>query len=585
METTASPTDSRLPLHLGGFTSLAAALDYAAGGRTGYNFHDGRGQRYATLTYAELRARALELAGRLSGLGLERGARVALVADTNPEFIRFFFACQYAGLVPVPLSASLHLGSQRAYVAQLRQLLVSCGADAAMAPPAFLGYLTEAADGLPLRFLGEPAAFDDLAPSGEELRPLGPDDIAFLQYTSGTTRFVRGVVVTQAALMHNLTGILRVGLGIRPGDRAVSWLPYYHDMGFVGFVLAPMASQTSVDYLNPTEFAKRPLQWLSLISASRATIAFSPTFGYELCARRLRREDVDRLDLGAWRVAGVGAEMIRPDALEQFADQLAPAGFDRRAFMACYGMAECSLAVSFSPLDTGLRVDLIDRRRLAESRVALPVDDTPRHAEVGRFVNCGRPLPGFEIEVRDEDGRVLPARRCGTVFVRGPSVSPGYFADAAATAEILSPEGWLDTGDLGYHLDGSLVITGRRKDLLIINGRNIWPQDLEFIAAQESEVSGRAAAAFSVSGPDGEELAVMVVQCRLVDPARRAKLVERLQTAILREIGVRCAIELVPPHTLPRTSSGKLSRAGARADYLKRLEGAPAAEACSPRSR
>ena len=413
----------------------------------------------------------------------------------------------------------------------------------------------------------------------------GRADTAFLQYTSGTTQFVRGVVVTQAALMNNLLGILKDGLAVRAGDRAVSWLPYYHDMGFVGFVLAPMAAQVSVDYMSPTEFAKRPLQWLTLISASRATIAFSPTFGYELCSRRLRREDIERLDLSSWRVAGVGAEMIRPDALEQFADQFAPAGFDRRAFMACYGMAECSLAVSLSPLDTGLRVDRVDRRRLAESRIALPVDDTPGDAEVGRFVNCGRPLPGFEVEVRDDGGRVLPERRCGTVFVRGPSVSPGYFADPAATAEVLSPEGWLDTGDLGYHVDGSLVITGRRKDLLIINGRNIWPQDLEHIAVQQAEVSDRAAAAFSVSGPGGEEMAAMVVQCRLTDPARRAALVERLQTAILEEIGIRCLIELVPPHTLPRTSSGKLSRAGAREGFLKRLEGAAPAEAWSPRLR
>ncbi len=583
METTATPTDNTLPLRLAGFASLVDALDYAAGGRTGYNFHSGRGEHDATLTYAELRTRALELARRLSGLGLQRGARVALVADTNPDFIRFFFACQYAGLVPVPLSASLHLGSQRAYVAQLHQLLVSCGAEAAMASPGSLAYLGQAAGGLPLRFLGEPAAFDDLAPGGAELRALGPEDIAFLQYTSGTTRFVRGVVVTQAALMNNLAGILQIGIGVRAGDRAVSWLPYYHDMGFVGFVLAPMASQLSVDYLSPSEFAKRPLQWLALISASRATIAFSPTFGYELCTRRLRSKDVDQLDLRSWRVAGVGAEMVRPDALGRFADQLAPAGFDRRAFLACYGMAECSLAVSFSPLDSGLRVDLVDRRRLAESRIALPADDTPGQAEIGRFVNCGRALPGFDVEIRDEEGRALPARRCGTVFVRGPSVSPGYFADAAATAEVLSPDGWLDTGDLGYHLDGSLVITGRRKDLLIINGRNIWPQDLEFIASQQPEVSGRAAAAFSVSGPGGEETAAMVVQCQIFDPARRAALVERLQTAILQEIGIRCVIDLVPPHTLARTSSGKLSRAAARADFLRRLESAAPAEAWSPR--
>jgi fatty-acyl-CoA synthase len=276
-------------------------------------------------------------------------------------------------------------------------------------------------------------------------------------------------------------------------------------------------------------------------------------------------------------VAGVGAEMIRPDALETFANQFAPAGFDRRAFVACYGMAECSLAVSFSPLDRGLRVDRIDRGRMTESRIALPVDDTPSKAEVGRFVNCGRALPGFEVEIRDEDGTVLPARRCGSVFVRGLSVSPGYFADVAATKEVLSPDGWLDTGDLGYHVDDSLVITGRRKDLLIINGRNIWPQDLEFVAAQHRQVN--AAAAFSIPGLDGEETAAMVVQCRVSDPAKRATLVESLQAAILGEIGIRCAIELVPPHTLPRTSSGKLSRAGARSGYLKRLADAAVAPA------
>ena len=171
------------------------------------------------------------------------------------------------------------------------------------------------------------------------------------------------------------------------------------------------------------------------------------------------------------------------------------------------------------------------------------------------------------------------------MFVRGPSVNPGYFADTAATDEVLSPDGWLDTGDLGYRVGSSLVITGRRKDLLIINGRNIWPQDLEYIAAQQAEVRGRAAAAFSVPAPGGEEMAAMVVQCRVADPAQRAALVERLQTAILEEIGVRCLIELVPPHTLPRTSSGKLSRAGARADFLQRLQGAAPPVAWSPRLR
>jgi fatty-acyl-CoA synthase len=335
-----------------------------------------------------------------------------------------------------------------------------------------------------------------------------------------------------------------------------------------------MASQVSVDYLSALEFGKRPHQWLALMSRTRATAAFSPTFGYELCVRRLRREDVTKFDLRSWRIAGVGAEMIRADALEQFADHFAPAGFDRRAFVACYGMAECSLAVSFAPLETGIRTDRVDRRRLAESHVALPVDDIPGDdSQVSIFVNCGLPLPGYEVQVRDEEGRACPERRCGTLFVRGPSVMSGYFANPEATQEVLSPDGWLDTGDIGYRLDGSLVITGRKKDLLIINGRNIWPQDLELIAEGQPEVSGRAAAAFSVPGPDGEETVVMVVQCGEADPVKRAELVRRLQGAILEEFGITCSIELVLPHTLPRTSSGKLSRAGAREGFLARRAG------------
>lgn len=578
MNIRSTPTHNRLPLRPGDFSCLAEALDFAAAGDTGCNFYDGRGELYAVLTYRSLQEDAQRFARMLSGLGLPRGARVALVADTHPDFIRLFFACQYGGLVPVTLPASVHLSSHQAYVRQLRRLLTSSRAEVAIAPTGFSSFLSEAAASLGLRFLGTSEEFAGLSEDHATLRPLQAEETAYIQYTSGTTRAVRGVVVTQRALMSNLFAILRHGLDVRPGDRAVSWLPFYHDMGFVGFVLAPMASQVSVDYLGTAEFAKRPQQWLALMTRTGGTISFSPSFGYELCGRRLRPGDAARFDLRAWRVAGVGAEMIRPDLLERFADLLAPSGFDRRSFIACYGMAECSLAVSFAPLGTGIKVDRVDRHHLAESSIALPADDLPDgdDSRITTFVNCGVPLPGHEVEVRDDAGRPVPDRRCGTIFVRGASVMSGYFEDAEATAEVLSPDGWLDTGDLGYRVDGSVVITGRKKDLLIIKGRNIWPQDLEVIAEQQPEVRTGAAAAFSVIGPLGEETAVMVVQCRESEPEKRNALVRRLQSLILEELGIHCLIDLVPPHTLPRTSSGKLSRAGARAQFLKRRDlGAP----------
>jgi fatty-acyl-CoA synthase len=488
--------------------------------------------------------------------------------------MRFFFACQYAGLVPVPLPASIHLGGKDAYVSQLKGLLSICQADIALAPEDFLPYLREAANGLKLRFSGSPDEFLALPESDQPLRPSAPGDVAYLQYTSGSTRFPRGVMITQKAVLSNLFAILKYGIQIRPGDRAVSWLPYFHDMGLVGLVLAPMAAQVSVDYLNTRDFAMRPRLWLTLMSKNRGTLSFSPPFGYELAARRVREKEVANFDLSAWRIAGVGAETIRTESLEMFADLLAPAGFDRRSFVPCYGMAECSLAVSFSPLGQGVDVDHVDGSALAEEEKALPLHPTQDTAMdfTNKFTNCGAPLPGFEVEVRDNAGQVLPERHCGTLFVKGPSVMSGYFGDLKSTREVLSPDGWLNTGDLAYRVGNSIVITGREKDLIIINGRNVWPQDLEYLAEQQPEVRTGDASAFSVPGQSGEEQAVMMVQCRESDEAKRADLQDRLHSRVRQEYGIDCLIELVPRNTLPRTTSGKLSRSGARKEYLKLVE-------------
>jgi fatty-acyl-CoA synthase len=237
-------------------------------------------------------------------------------------------------------------------------------------------------------------------------------------------------------------------------------------------------------------------------------------------------------------------------------------------------MAECSLAVSFSQLGQGVDVDHVNVDALATENKALPIHPTQGNGTdvTSKFTNCGAPLPGFEVEIRDEQGRVLPERHCGTLFVRGPSVMSGYFGDLKATRKVLSPDGWLNTGDLAYRVGNGIVITGREKDLIIINGRNIWPQDLEFLAENQPEVRTGDASAFSVPGHDGKEQAVMMVQCRETDENKRADLQERLHRQVRLEFGVDCLIELVPRNTLPRTTSGKLSRSGARKEYLKRID-------------
>ena len=569
----ATPAANNLPLRIADFSTIAEALDYAAKGKTGYNFYTGSVKLYAKLPYAQLRQDSMGLARRLMDLGVKRGSRVAIVADTHPDFMRFFFACQYAGLIPVPLPASIHLGGRSAYVSQLERLLSICQAENAMAPQDYLPYLSEAAQRLNLRFLGCPQDFYDLAEPNIRLRPSEPDDVAYLQYTSGSTRFPRGVMITQKAVLSNLFAILRYGIQIRPGERGVSWLPYYHDMGLVGLVLAPMAAQISVDYLSTRDFAMRPRIWLTLMSQNRATLSFSPPFGYELAARRVRKNEVENFDLSAWRVAGVGAEPIRTGPLERFADLLESAGFDRRSFVPCYGMAECSLAVSFAPLGQGVDEDHVESIPLAKQQKALPIHPAQREgmSTLNTFINCGAPLPGYEVEVRDALGKALPERHCGTLYVRGPSVMSGYFGDLKATREVLSPDGWLNTGDLSYRIGNSIVITGREKDLIIINGRNIWPQDLEYLAEKQTEIRTGDASAFSVPDPNGVERAVMMVQCRESDENKRADLKERLHSLVREEFGIDCLIELVPRNTLPRTTSGKLSRSGARKEYLKRV--------------
>ncbi|MEN8728840.1 MAG: fatty acyl-AMP ligase [Desulfuromonadales bacterium] len=566
-----TPTESRIPLRTADFSNLSDALDYAATGQSGFNFYSGRGELRTVLTYAELQREARILAKRLCGLQLDRGSRVAIIAETDPDFPRFFFACQYAGYVPVPLPASIHLDGHRAYVEQLRGLLEKSQSAVAVAPCDFMPFLSEAAQGLGLALVGKPETFDQLPEQDVELLPLQSTETAYLQYTSGSTRFPRGVMVSEAAVMQNLSGIIKDGLKVRNGDRCMSWLPYYHDMGLIGFVLAPMASQLSVDFLTTRDFAMRPRLWLGLMSCNRGTISFAPPFGYELCTRRLRQDDQTVYDLGAWRIAGVGAETIRADVLEAFAEKMAPFGFDGKSFVASYGMAECALAVSFARSDQGLVIDEVAAEQLSEHQHALPVNPASRTGlRTKKLVNCGPPLPGHEIQIKNESEKVLPDRQCGTIHVRGPSVMTGYLGDPAATAEVLSSDGWLNTGDIGYLVDGSLVITGRAKDMIIINGRNIWPQDLEFFAEQQPEVRPGDASAISVPADDGTETAVMVVQYRETDKSKRREFADRIASVVKQQLGIDCTIELVSAHTLPRTSSGKLSRAGTRRDYLKR---------------
>jgi len=560
-----TPTADSLPRRFADFERLGDALDYAAQGRRGLNFHDPRGVLVRAYPYRELRQDALAAAYRLIAAGVKPEDRIAIVAETSPEFAALFFGTVYAGAWPVPLPLPTSFGGRDSYIDQLKVQLDSADPTHLFYPAelgAMAGAAAEAAGVTGLSW----ESFATREGPVVDLPQAEPDDIAYLQYSSGSTRFPHGVAVTHRGLLNNLAAHSH-GMEVIETDRCISWLPWYHDMGLVGCLLSPMANQISTDYLKTEDFARRPLAWLDLITRNEGTTgSYSPTFGYDICARRVSSltNVAERFDLSRWRIAGNGADMIRPDVMQAFVDAFGPAGFDAKSFCPSYGLAEATLAVTIMPPGEGIVVELVEETTLSGDG-KMHRDRPQRYRAI---VNCGKPARDMEVEIRDEDGATLGHREIGKVHCRGPSVMIGYFRDEAATSACLDADHWLDTGDMGYLSDGYLYIVGRAKDMIIINGKNHWPQDIEWAVEQLPGFKAGDIAAFSITTPGGEETPAVLVQCRTSDAGERTRLREIIRERVRAITGMNCVIELVPPRTLPRTSSGKLSRAKARSLYL-----------------
>jgi fatty-acyl-CoA synthase len=565
----ATPTTDTLPRRIADFDTLGETLDYAATGRRGLNFHDARGSLIRAYPYSELREDALVHAHRFIALGIKSGDRIAMVAETGPDFAACFFGAVYAGAWPVPLPLPTSFGGRDAYVDQLSVQLKSSDPALFLYPVELTDFCKWAAQ----KARVETRDWESLAevePATGELPKAGPDDICYLQYSSGSTRFPHGVAVTHEALLANLRAH-GIGLEIVESDRCISWLPWYHDMGLVGCFLSPTSLQISADYQKTEDFARRPLAWLDMITRNPGTtVSYSPTFGYDICARRMSSQTraEDRFDLSRWRIAGNGADMIRPDVMQSFVDCFAAAGFKAGAFCPSYGLAEATLAVSLMPPGEGIRLELVEENELSggQGDAAPKCDDRPKRYRA--VVNCGRPVTGMEVEIRGPDGEPLPDRGIGKVYVRGTSVMHSYFRDEESTRAVLSPDGWLDTGDMGYMSRGYIFIVGRAKDMIIINGRNHWPQDIEWAVEQLPGFKSGDIAAFAITGPSGEETPAVLVHCRVSDAEERGRLRDEIRERVRAITGITPVVELVPPRTLPRTSSGKLSRTKARNLYL-----------------
>ncbi len=560
---TPTPNDCDLPRIRAQFVTFNDAIDYAAQSRKGLNFHDMRGELARVYPYFQMRDDALVMARRLVAAGIGPEDRVALIAETGADFAALFCACVYAGAWPVPLPLPTTFGGKDNYIDQLAIQLTSSDPKILLYPEE----IAEMASAAAARQGCAAESWQDFATREAPdcvLPEASPDDICYLQYSSGSTRFPTGVAVTHRALLHNLYGHSTT-MELGTNDRCVSWLPWYHDMGLVGCLLSLIANQVSGDYLKPDAFARRPLAWLDMISRNPGnTLSYSPTFGYDICARRISSQSsvAERFDLSRWRIAGNGADMIRPDVMQNFVNAFAPAGFKASSFTPSYGLAEAVLAVTVMPPGEGIRVELVEEERLSGAP-----RDLSRPARYRAIVNCGKALPDMDVAILGEDGARKSDHQIGKVWCRGPSVMHSYFRNEEATNDCLS-DGWLDTGDMGYTAKGYLFIVGRAKDMIIINGKNHWPQDIEWAVEQLPGFNHGDIAAFAIEMENGEEAPAVLVHCKVSDPEERIRLRDQIADKVRSVTGMSCIVELVPPRTLPRTSSGKLSRAKAKKLYL-----------------
>jgi 1-acyl-sn-glycerol-3-phosphate acyltransferase len=486
---------------------------------------------------------------------------------TSLEFFATYFGILIAGGVPVPIYPPVRLAQLADHMRRQAGVLSSALARLLVTIPEAkpVGALLRGQ----VPSLRRIVTFADLLESGGALIPVAsaPDDIAFLQYTSGSTGNPKGVILTHANLLANIRAMGRAA-GASASDVFVSWLPLYHDMGLIGAWLTTQYFAVPLVVMSPLDFLARPTRWLWAIHRYRGTISAAPNFAYEICATKLDDRDLEGLDLSSWKWAFNGAEPVSAETMERFMARFARYGLDPKSAAPVYGLAECALDLAFPPARRGLVVDRADRSRLAAEGVAVPAAADDPHAL--RIVGCGEPLPGYEIRIADDAGRELPERAVGRVEFKGPSATGGYFRNPEATKQLFDGE-WLDSGDLGYIAGGELYLTGRAKDLMIRGGQNLHPYELEEAVGNVPGVRKGCVAVFAAPDPaTGSERIVVLAETRERDEARRTDLRAAINALAVDLIGGPAdEVVLAPPHTVLKTSSGKIRRAASREVYLR----------------
>lgn len=519
--------------------------------------------RIEEMRCGDLCAAATGVAAGLGERKVAAGDRLVLCFESAGEAITAFFACALIGAIPAligpPRGRALGEPWKRAVVERCRAI----GAAGLVVSGPWRERIRDAAAPAQVAFV---ACLSELTETGRGRAPLGAGELAYLQFSSGTTGPPRAVRVTHGALLANVGAIGELSQW-RDDDLVVSWLPLHHDMGLVGLTLAPFLHGLPVALLPPLAFMLRPSRWLWALHHFRATVSGAPNFAYHLCASKVHDRDLEGLDLGSWRMAYNGAELVNPATVRRFTERFGPCGFRADAMYPVYGMAEMVVAATFPRVVGPPRIDTIDRDSLSGAGRAAPVP--PESTRAASFVGVGEALPGHEMRIVDARGNDLPERRQGQVLLRGPSLAAGYFDDERRSRRTFR-DGWLWTGDLGYLAGGELFVCGRAKDLIIRVGHNYHPQAFEAAAAEVEGVRPGGVAAFGIPDDEiGTEKVVLVFETAVTGQDERSRICRRIHDAVTRSAGVGPdRLVAVPPRTLPRTSSGKLARAAARRRYL-----------------
>ncbi|MHC4938004.1 MAG: AMP-binding protein [Planctomycetota bacterium] len=516
----------------------------------------GRGEE-SILTYGALWESSRSLAAGLRDRGLEPGRCVAIMLPTGAGFFEAYLGTLLAGGVPVPIYPPFRRSAIGEHLRRQAGILSSAQVPVLIATEdtrAF-GRLIHAQ----VETLRHLVTVEDLeAGAGEPGRPqLRPENLALVQYTSGSTGDPKGVMLSHANLLANIRSLGRA-LDVNSADSIVSWLPLYHDMGLIGAWMGSLYHACPLILMRPLSFIGRPQRWLEAIHRYRATISAAPNFAYEHCCRRIEDDAIEGLDLGSWRLAGNGAEAVSPQTVRRFCERFAAYGFKAEAMTPMYGLAESAVALTTTPSGRGVRLDSVDRDRLMREGRA--------HAAAGEgameLVSSGMPIPGHEVRIVDPTGREVAERVQGRIQFRGPSSTLGYLRNPAKTAALIS-DGWLGTGDFGYVAAGELYVTGRVKDMIVRAGRNVFPEEIEeAVGAIDGVRAGRVAVFPSSGQAHGTEGLIVLAESRLSDPEARAALRERIDVIV-----ADCAelppddVVLGPPGSVLKTLNGKIRRA------------------------